>query len=260
MRTASILITTRDVAAGTLLRASDVNWKQVPENEVRPGFLVQSQTTEADYMGAIMRRDVASGAALTAGDLLKASDQRFLAATLTKGARAVTLSFEPPQSPFGLTTSSAFAQPGDHVDVILTQQLETSGEPGRRLLGETILRDLKIIAVDRSLVGAVKAPPEEGKPGRGEVVVGPRTVTFEVTESQAQALFVGSQLGRLHLSVRPTVETALAMAGESENRPLPSTWAVDVSPALVDVPPKPMGPASGSTIESSIRRVPSPVH
>lgn len=257
IRMSSILVATRDVPRGSQLQLADVNWKEVPLREVRPGFVVQGQTPESDYLGAITQRDIASGAAIGQGDFIKVSEQRGVAASLTRDKRAVTMAFEPPQSPFGLTSSSAFALPGDHVDVILTQQLETPGEPGRRLLGETILRDVKVIGVDRTMGGMARNLPEDMKAVRGEAALGPRTITFEVKETEAQALFVGSQLGRLHLSVRPAVDTD---RDKSDARRLPSTWAVDVSPSLLDVPPKQAANATGSSIESSIRRLPSPVH
>lgn len=256
VRTSFILVAARDIPVGSQLRPVDVNWKEVPQREVRPGFVVQGQVQESDYLGAISQRDIASGAAVTQGDFAKASEQRGVASALTRDKRAVTMAFEPPQSPFGLTSSSAFAMPGDRVDVILTQQLETPGEPGRRMLGETILRDVKVLAVDRAL-SPPKTFSEEVKTVRGEVVQGPRTITFEVKEAEAQALFVGSQLGRLHLAVRPAAEFDRS---EPDAARLPSTWAVDVSPALLDVPPKQAANVTGSSIESSIRRLPNPVH
>jgi Flp pilus assembly protein CpaB len=78
----------------------------------------------------------------------------------------------------------------------------------------------------------------------------PRTVTFEVTEKQAERLTVASQLGRLQLSVRP-LELAPATTGRGEAGP---TWAADVSPALNELTRR--RPQGGSGIESAIRRPP----
>jgi pilus assembly protein CpaB len=257
----SILTASHNIQAGTLLRQGDVSWKQVPDPEIRPEYLVQNQVSDADFIGAITRRDFAAGEAFISTGLVKVSDQNFLAATLARGSRAVSLSFEQPQAGSGLAAASALVLPGDHVDVILTQHLETAGDPARRLVGETVLRDVRVVAIDRTFGVAWKTQPEESKQVRGEMAATPRTVTLEVTERQAQALFVAAQLGKLHLSVRPVIDAGLK---EDEERRLAtvSTWASDVSPALLEYTPKSAGPTSttGSSIESSIRRLPAPGH
>jgi pilus assembly protein CpaB len=256
-----ILTATRPISAGTLLRQGDVTWKQVPPNDVRSGYLVQNQSSDGDYVAAITRRDFAKGEALNAADLVKASDQNFLAATLSHGMRAVSLSFEQQQAGSGLAAASSLVLPGDHVDVILTQVLETAGDPARRMVGETVLRNLRVVALDRTFGVGLKAQSDETKPPvRGEVGAAPRTVTLEVTERQAEALFVASQLGKLHLSVLPVVDAGPKETDEKRGASV-STWASDVSPALLEYTPRSSSPATtGSSIESSIRRLPAPDH
>jgi pilus assembly protein CpaB len=144
--------------------------------------------------------------------------------------------------------------PGDQVDVILTQSFgESADDPARKSVAETVLHDVRVIAVDQSLGTAAR-------PAAAPRVIGaltvesriPKTVTFELTERQAERLFVARQLGSLQLSVRP-LEVQAAAKPEHQRKPGP-TWASDVSPALNQFVRKQL--QSGSTVESSVRRPP----
>ena len=83
--------------AGTLIRPADFRWREIGPGEVRPGTVLRKETSEADYLGAIARRDFASGEPLTAADLVKTTDRRFLSAVLKPGTRAVTIAVDAPQ-------------------------------------------------------------------------------------------------------------------------------------------------------------------
>lgn len=245
-----ILTTLRPLPAGTLLRESDFGWQKTRPEDVRPGAILRGQAGSENILGAITRRDFAEGEALLTADLVMPYDRQFLAAVLKPGNRAVSISVNAPQS------SSGLVLPGDYVDVILTQNLgEGVVDLSRRSVAETILRNVRVIAVDRQL----------SKPSKTEAVIEetagasnvPKTVTLELNEREAEKLFVATQLGTLQLSVRP-----LASLSEQDQAPAPRTptWASDVSPALKEFAGKPViAPKQETTlgIESLIRRPPS---
>ena len=95
---------------------------------------------------------------------------------------------------------------------------------GRRIAAETVLRDVRVIASDQQLVqgatGAIESTPA-------------RTITLEVSSSNAEQVQVATRLGRLSLAVRS------AEHGPSEDKE-GTTWAGDVSNALGSAVPKPM--------------------
>jgi pilus assembly protein CpaB len=236
----AILVTTRYIPTGTLLRPEDVTWKQVEPAEIRAGHLLRGQTSEADILGAVTRRNLAKGEPLTVAELVRANDAQFLAAALRPGMRAISIPVDAPQSASGLV------RPGNSVDVILIQSFaESTVERSRKSVGETVLRDVRVIAIDQSLRG--DASPDARMP---------KTVTLEVSERQAQKLLVAANLGRLQLSIRP-LEGADSGPGEERRESSTPTWASDVSPALKELMRKnPQAPAP-STIEGSVRRPPS---
>ncbi len=244
----AVLSASRDIASGTLLQQGDVLWKEIAPSELRPGNLARGQATEAEFVGALAKRDFANGEALNASDLVKQSDRRFLAAALKPGTRAISIPVDAAQSSFGLI------EPGNFVDVILTQTMsDQPGDARRKVVAETILQKIRVVAVDQSLTQQVRA-------SLGSVLSTeprlPKAVTLELTRQQAEAVFVALQLGRLQLSVRSIEDGPGAAADHADNRT--ATWAGDVSPALREMPRAPLQ-APVSSLESSIRRPPASI-
>jgi pilus assembly protein CpaB len=209
--------------SGTLLRDGDIGWKEVPQNQIRPGQLLRSEVSDAEYLGAITRRDFAEGEALTANDLVKPSDRRFLSAVLQPGKRAVSIQVDAPNSASGLVL------PGDFVDVILTQNFgDNITSSANRSVGETVLHDIRVVAVEQATGEKVAAPAKSGA-GNAEPRI-PKTISLEVNERDAQALLVAKELGKIHLAVR-SLEGSGAERSGKQPHPGP-VWAHDVSQAV----------------------------
>jgi pilus assembly protein CpaB len=120
------------------------------------------------------------------------------------------------------------------VDLLLTQQLNDDTLPAfRRVLAETVLTDVRVIAIDQALVqGAVGDAPDANRPSR--------TVTLEVTPRQSEIAAVATRLGRLSLIVRSAADQAAGtdhgpQEGGAATRgadPASPLWAGDVSTGL----------------------------
>ena len=90
-------------------------------------------------------------------DVLAPRDRGFIANVLREGYRAVAVGVDPVSGVAGLIW------PGDHVDILLTQELE--GAPvARKNLGETVLTDVRVIAIDQDMVQS--APANNAVAGR----------------------------------------------------------------------------------------------
>jgi pilus assembly protein CpaB len=81
---------------------------------------------------------------------------------------------------------------GDKVDLILTHvvQMAAPGERERQA-SETILRDVRVIAMDQRA---------DSKPGEPAQVA--KTATFEVTPKQGEMITLAQEMGKLSLSLR----------------------------------------------------------
>jgi pilus assembly protein CpaB len=242
----AILVTTRAIDAGALILPSDMRWKEVQEGTPGGGMLVRGQVSEADFAAAITRRGFAHDEPLVLEDLVKAGDRKFLAAILGPGKRAVAVPVEAQQSASGLVL------PGDRVDVILTHVLVEAAGSTSSSVAETVLRDVRVIAVDQALAAAPKPTSAELGPLADSRM--PRAVTLEVDERQAQTLVVALQLGKLQLSLRSLQRLPQTT---TQREPLP-TFAADISPALRQLALKTREQQpSVSSIESSVRRPPT---
>ena len=218
-----VLVATRALPTGTLLRSEDLDWKAIPAATVLPGSYRRGQIAVTDLVGAVVRHDFASGEALIASALVRPDDRGFLGAVLLPGSRAVSIAVDAPESVSGLL------MPGDKVDVILTQSFgDGGGNPGHRSVGETVLRDVRVVAVDQALSPPAKPASTTLQTGADAKI--PKTVTLEVNEHDAEKLLVAAQLGKVELAIR-----ALTPAGSSQPSGdiITATWASDVSPALL---------------------------
>jgi pilus assembly protein CpaB len=223
---AAILVAARPIAAGTLLRSEDLSWKEIKPEAIAPNNIARdpaAPASEMPYGGAVTRSDFAAGEALDPAALVKASDRGFLAAVLSPGARAVSIAVDAPQSAAGL------ALPGDRVDLILTQSFGPEiADTQRKAVGETVLTDVRVIAVDQLLSGVPKPNVVEQRVASADTSHGPRTVTLEVSEREAERVLVAVQLGKVQLSVRALAGSG-ALQAQADLAPI---WAADVSPAL----------------------------
>jgi pilus assembly protein CpaB len=215
-----VLVAAVPLSAGTLLRAEDVAWRPAagvvePGTIVRPLAAVHTERDEQarnEVSGAAVNTDLGRGEPLRRTLLVKPGDRDFLQVVLTSGARAIAI----PISSAGAGTG--LLNPGDRVDVVLTQNFNSEGL-ARRSVSETIAQNLRILAIDTA----------NAQGGAG------RSVMLEVTPEQAEKVGVAAELGKLSLLLRRAGDSA-PVAGAADNRARP-TWAGDVSPALSTMKP-----------------------
>lgn len=229
-----ILVAATTLHSGTLLRAKDVTWRHAsggtrpgqitrPANPVGNPNLELDQQARAEVYGAALRNGVMADEPIDRGAIVKPGDRDFLQVVLSAQARAIAI----PVATGGASTGILY--PGDRVDVILTQTFKNDPPLTRRSVGETVVQDLRVLAVD----------PLETRPNGAANSFG-RTVTLEVMPDQAEKINVAAELGKLSLTLR----SASAANGAASNATGLSTtagikpiWAGDVSPALGDAVP-----------------------
>lgn len=207
-----VLAASGPLRAGTLLKADDLT---VTEVTVLPAGAQDDTTTiRAGLTGAMLRRSLAVNEPLLNADVMRPGDHGFLAAVLAPGKRAASVGVD------AVSGSSGLIWPGDHVDLILTQTLDDPLLPAsHRIAAETVLSDVRVIAIDQLLARGVAPATETAGTAR--------TVTLEVTAADAERIAVATRLGRLSLAVRAAEQVPL----ETEARAA-TTWGGDVSPAL----------------------------
>lgn len=227
----SVLVAAHDLATGSFIRPEDLRWQVWPEGQIADNYLLKDKEAPESLSGAVVKLRIAAGEPVTGNRVVKPGDRGFLAAVLNPGMRAVSVPVTP------ISEVSGLVFPGDHVDVILAHQVKVAipdtnaggSNDSTAFASETILTDLRILAIDQSTADV------ESKP------VSAKTVTFEVTPKQVEAIEVASTLGTLYLSLRGLagVDTVAEDGADAEEsipangvKSVSHTWDSDVSPLI----------------------------
>ena len=185
-----VLAAARDLPVGTLLGEDDVTELSIEEELVRRGHIAVPGEVRVPY-GHVVRETLAQGTPLTRQALVGPRQRGFLAAVLKPGMRAMTIRLG------AGTRHSGLVDPDDRVDVILTAESRSGGL--HNVLSRTILEDVRVLAVDRSIGGAAASGESGEEVQRTEIV----TATLEVLPEQTGLLALGEFEGELALAVRP---------------------------------------------------------
>lgn len=221
-----VLVAAHDLGPGTLLASSDWRWQSWPDGAVDESWLRQGRDDPAMLAGAVVQTGIAAGAPIGTSMVIKPGERGFLAAVLAPGMDAVSIPISPVSAAGGLIL------PGDRVDLILDHTVSDPSDPAAapRLVGETVLVNMRVVAIDQALSDDDKK------------VLDGRTVTLEVTPRQAETVEVAKQLGTLSLALRSAGAGDPAQASEVGMH----TWDSDVSPLINRAPPAHGGSHGGS--------------
>ncbi|MBV9783509.1 MAG: Flp pilus assembly protein CpaB [Acidisphaera sp.] len=216
-----ILVAAHALRAGSLLKPDDLSPLEVDQQQVPAGASLDTPPARSSLLGAMVRRSLVANDPVLPIDVMRPGDHGFLAAVLGPNKRAITVGVD------AISGSAGLIWPGDRVDLILTQSIDQPNTTlGHRIASETVLSDVRVIAIDQQMVQGVS--PEGGEARAA------RTATLEVTQAQAEAVTVAAKLGPLSLAVRSADQVAAASSAPPAVAPA-ITWAGDVSPALRDV-------------------------
>lgn len=210
----------RNLTPGTLLNEVDLTMLQM-EAPLPDGVIEMGTLGLLEYRGALIRRNVSRGQVLTRDDVLQPGERGFLAAVLRPGYRAISIGVD------ATTGAAGLISPGDIVDLVLVQSFDDA-PLSRRVLAETVLTRLRVLAADQQVTQGAAASASASSIGSGRV---PRTVTLEVTAEGAERVAVAEQLGRLSVTVRSALEAV------EQERPGATVFGSNVSGFLGAQPP-----------------------
>ena len=191
-----VLVAKKAMPAGTIIDADSLTLQPWPKELMQSAYYVEGQpdSDPKKLLGTVVRYPITAGQPVTRGALVGPQDRGFLAAALGPGMRAITV-------PVNVSSGVAgFVFPGDHVDLVLTQQVTGGGEGPALKVAETIIRNLRVLATDQRITDK----DEEGK----TQVRTFSNVTLEVTPRIAEKIAVAQSLGSLSLSLRSIADNS----------------------------------------------------
>lgn len=190
-----VLVARTDIRTGQIVKPDDMRWQAWPDGTISPTYIIEGRRPLSDFVGAVARAPISAGEPITEGRVVLSGTRGFMAAVLQPGARAVSIQVTPTSG------VSGFIFAGDRVDLILTHVFEKDGMKERQA-SETVLRDVRVIAMDQRL---------DARPGEAPQVA--KTATLEVTPKQAEIIALAAEMGKLSLALRSLQEPPDADAG-----------------------------------------------
>lgn len=169
---------------GTKIESRHVKMVSMPNDVVPVGAIMALEEVE----GKVAKAQILRGEFLLEGRVAEHDEGSTLAALVEQKKRAITVRVD------DVVGVAGFLLPGNNVDV-LASRLERGS---RRAITETILVNIKVLAVDQT------ARTDDSDP----VVV--RAVTLEVSPKQAEILVARMEEGTIQLTLRNPLEEIVA--------------------------------------------------
>ncbi len=219
-----VLVAERDLPAGTVLNPEAFRWQPWPKKAVNENYIQRKEGSDPikDLTGAAVKRIITAGDPIIRTKLVTPDTPGFLAGVLPPGTRAISIPIN------AADAGSGFILPGNLVDLVLTQVHTvklTSGQQAKRTVSETIMENLRILAIDQSV-------DDGGTAAR----IG-KTVTVGVSPKEAELITVAKRMGTLSLLLRSLTEPEGTVAADGTRQPpqareIPYTQSSEVSKFL----------------------------
>lgn len=160
-----------------------VTFTEIPSNYVNPSVLGKP----GDVVGKIARGDIYPGEHIIKNKIAESNDPADgLAMVIEPGRRAVTVAVN------DVTGVAGLLKTGDHVDILGTVTVSKDN-----IVTSTILQDIKVLAVNKSMGGL--ADPKQPQNG---------TLTLSVNPYEAQHLTLTAEKGSIRVLLRTPSDTA----------------------------------------------------
>jgi pilus assembly protein CpaB len=226
--TMRVLVAARDLAPGDRLTLADFAWQPWPEDNINVAFIVDvtapkpqaisgaaTTTTKieaaainvaqnkahdimvasdggpaARFVDAVVRDQILKGEPILEAKVVHAGSSGIMAVQLTPGLRAISVPLS------AESAAGGFILPGDHVDVVQSRQIDSPGG-GKRYISGTVLKNVKVLAIDQNT----------GRVQKSAAVVG-ATATLELTPEQSELIVLAKTEGQLTLILRSYADYA----------------------------------------------------
>src|SRR6516164_9039851 len=203
--TIGYFVAARPLPAGTLAREEDFTVRSVSPDRVPSGAIIDTPEVRIGLRGSLVRTFLDTGSLVTSQNVLRPRDRGFLASVLAPGSRAISIKVDAESGVSGLIW------PGDYVDIVLTHSATPTVVPPANKpssasataspalsppgVSETVLRNVRIIAIDQEIMQGV--PANNATAGKET-----HTVSLQVAPGQVETIAVAQHLGKLSLAAR----------------------------------------------------------
>ena len=199
-----VLVAAKSLSVGHDIADGDLKWQNWPEDALFPGAIIRDgEQLAIEAASGKTVRSLETGQPVHMNVLVEDNQGNFLSANVTKGMRAVGISVK------SYTLADRLIRPGDYVDVLLTYRVRvnTRNNPDaqaivNRYATETIIENVRVLAIDKEDTKAVDEVEEDGKKKKKTSSSKNATLTLEVAPTQAEQLLLATEMGDIGLALR----------------------------------------------------------
>lgn len=182
-----------EIPYGTKVESRHLRYVEITDDMAPAGIFSKTE----DIEGMVAITDISRGEILLSNRFAAHKTGSTLAALVGENMRALTVRVN------DVIGVAGFLLPGNRVDVLASRK-----GSNQRAVTETILKDIKVLAVDQT------ASTDKNEP----VIV--RAVTLEMTPKQAEVLVKARTEGEIQLTLRNPLEEDLAPLPDPEPEPV----------------------------------------
>lgn len=184
----TVVVASTTLFFGNRLEPNLVKEIQWPANSVPEGvFHTVNELLSGTEPRMVLRR-IDAGEPILTGKVTGTGQRATLSTLVKEDTRAVTIRVN------DVVGVAGFILPGDHVDVLLTREIESGNS--KSMTTGVLLQNVRVLGIDQ------ETSEQQDKP---QVV---KSVTVEVTPEEGQKLVLGQQVGTLNLALRNHVDIA----------------------------------------------------
>jgi pilus assembly protein CpaB len=190
---ADVLVASVDIPLGTRLNEEQIGWKKWPVEALTPALIDSNARPDAleELRSAVTRTAIYEGEPIIDRKVIKTGERGQMSALLNPGMRAISTQISMQ------TAAGGFIQPGDRVDVVLTEQIRTgnqSNSAARRtsFVSSTIFENVKVLAIGTNY----NSNDEDG------AFATATTAVLELSQADSEILIEAESKGELSLTLR----------------------------------------------------------
>jgi pilus assembly protein CpaB len=202
-----VLVAAKDLQMGERLSDGALAWKEWPKDNVGATMITREAkpTAKEDLLQGRARVALFADETINQRKILAPDDPGFMSAILPKGMRAISVKIS------SASSAGGFILPNDRVDVILTRKLDNPPEPNKLIVSETVLTNVRVLAINQILEQGPKKPADgeatESSADSNDVAVQEgKTATLELDSAQSVIVANVESSGELSLALRSIAE------------------------------------------------------
>ena len=185
-----VVVASIKIPYGLEIGDTHIKVKEVPKGTAPAGAFSDAELV----VGTVSRTDIYPGEVIIKDRVVTHGGGNTLAAMISPNKRAITVRVN------DVVGVAGFLLPGNRVDIISTKK------KGKKVVSETILRNIKVLAVDQT------ASTDKNEP----IVV--RSVTMEMSPGEAEDVTAATKLGSLQLTLRNPAQEKVAIVNKPKPR------------------------------------------